>query len=198
MSLDDLISLLLILVFVIVPFLGRALRRQRPQPTRRQSGTGASPAREPQRKPTPPTARPDSEAQAAFEQRLEEARRRVREASGGHGQASRRAPQGQGAPATTPAAPPGGLFSAPRPERQSRGAAAGSYSFLPRESETARALTTSRPLQVQRRLGKKRAKLSRSLLRLEQEDILRGFIWQQILNEPRSKQSPRRMIFRRP
>lgn len=235
MSIDDIISLLLFLVFIVVPILSRVGRRKpqqgrgtnpqtKPQtrgqatPQRGQAaqGRGASVGRsssQPSSQQTPEPSMSDD-----FSKRLEEARRRVQEAMEGQSAQGRNAPStGQESAGdlfrpSTPASSPQQLSTPNTPSTPLPTSLVTqrpvSQSFLPSESETAsgsfggslgrfsgqslgqrKKMGVSKPLQVQRSLKGKRAKLQGRLLTFGESDLMRGIIWKQILDEPRAKQS---------
>ena len=233
MSIDNLITLLLFIVFIVVPMLSRAGRKG---PQRGKSGTPTKPGQRPQtqgqaqsrggtQQSNPSTTGLPQQSTSGqpsvpsmsddFSKRLEEARRRVQEAMEGQstqgrtpqppaGQESasdlfrpKPAPQQLSTPNTPIGTPPPSLVTQ-RPVSQS---------FLPSESETAsgsfqslskrKKTGVSKPLQVQRSLGTKRIKLQGRLLTFGETDLMRGIIWKQILDEPRSKQSWRQQSQRR-
>lgn len=189
MSLDDLFTLLLFALFLGLPLLSRLFRRGPTPPGK------SSPPTRTGVPSTPPTA-PKRDIQSApgnaaddIAERLEQARRRVREAV--EGQTAR--------VDTRPAGDRTGLESAgdmfrPRQEPPARVPATPpvrevTAAFLPPDAVTARrsARISTRPLQVERSLRGKRAKLNAEMLAFSREDIMRGMIWKQILDEPKSK-----------
>ncbi len=195
MSLDDLFSLLLFALFIGAPLLGRLLRRGGQRPTGK-----APPATRTGLPTTPPTTQKRDAAKNAAEnaandigERLEQARRRVREAVEGQTartdtRAARTSSQ------STPQSPTGlesagDMFRQPQPARppappprQVASTFASADASIPRSKRT-----TTRPLQVERSGDGKRAKLSSDMLAFDREDIMRGIMWQQILDAPKSK-----------
>ncbi len=203
MSLDDLISLLIV-AFVALSFLGRALRgarrpnrgqppgSQRPrQPTQPNATTTTSAA---------PTSQGDADVSSAFEKRLEEARRRVLEADAQQPKTSRPLSRNrQVAEGATQKRPESVGSESARGRFQSPSSLEGVYTFLPSEEASAQpGLKVSKPLQVKRRRASKQATLGTGRLSFKEEDLLRGFIWQQILNEPRALRPHGRELSRRP
>lgn len=142
----------------------------------------------------------------AFGQRLEEARRRVREAVEAQTTTARTAPNTPlPAQPQTATLPKNDMFGSASVATQATVAPGTSAyegripgAFLPAAAHTAmRSLSAdlpaeSAPLQVQRRRAKKYAKLDASpLVKLDEPSIMSGFIWHQILSEPRAKQRRR-------
>ena len=190
MSLDDLIGLLVFLVFIGGPVLNGLLKRR--------NGSPAEPDRIPgrERRPAAPAVeqevprRADADVSGAeddLQRRLEEARRRVRETLVGRdaeGTAPTRSPDRPPAPSPTPPplAPP---RRAPAPEPAS----------LPRTQFR----PNPAPLRPERRPPPaRRARLGRdALLGLAPDDILAGLIWHEVLSDPPSKRRIRRPSSRR-
>ena len=196
MSLDDLFSLLLFALFIGAPLLSRFFRRGGQGPTGKappQTRTGLP--------TTPPTASSPSKRDATksaaenaandIGERLEQARRRVREAVEGQtartdtrsARTSSQTPQATGLESagdmfqqSQPARPP-----APPPRQVTSTFAATDASV--RRSQR----TPTRPLQVERSGSGKRARLSPEMLAFSRDDIMRGIMWQQILDAPKSK-----------
>ena len=203
MSLDDLFSLLLFALFIGVPLLGRLFRRGGPRPTPKAppaTRTGlptTPPTRDPQKRDTAKNAA--EKAADDISERLEQARRRVREAV--EGQTARtdtRTSQ------TTPQNPTGlesagDMFQQPAARNASAAPAPVAVSTLRRPENVQRPSTlqgsnlqgtrrrATRPLQVERSLSGKSAKLPSEMLTFSREDIMRGIMWQQILDAPKSK-----------
>ena len=193
MNSGDLFSLLLFALFIGVPLLSRFLRRggQRPTPK-------APPATRtglPTTPPTQATQRRDAAKNTAettandIGERLEQARRRVREAVEGQtarvdtrtSQSSTQNPTGLESA--------GDMFRRPEPPARQVPptptlVAVGLEHSGRRQRDARRA---SRPLQVERSLSGKGAKLSSDMLAFGREDIVRGIVWQQILDAPKSK-----------
>ena len=194
MSLDDLISLLLFVLFIGLPVLSRLVRgTQRPQQQKGKAPPPKTVQRRVQGKTDDrPSTRQPSSAGDDFGKRLEEARRRVREAVEGK-DAEAEAGQFQPNEANS-------MFK-PRPEPVTTGLPKSDTpfsrpsslptAFLPSESVTARSSyrKPTAPLQVQRSVGLNRAKLSGVRLTFSEEDLMRGIIWKQILDEPRGKRA---------
>jgi hypothetical protein len=128
--------------------------------------------------PPAPQAKAAPARDSAFERRLEEARARVREANAKQAQPSRRLAE------TRPPAEP---------------EAASAYTSLPGEGDVTRpSLAVSQPLQVQRKGKPKSARLEAALLGVSRQELLRGVLWQQILNPPRAKRPHGRELSQRP
>lgn len=216
MSLDTLITLLLFVAFVVLPLLSRAgsgRRRGRPPPR----GTTT-----PRRQAPPETGGAprdvvdagesggDRSAAEAFERRLEEARRRVAEATG------QAAPEPSPPSATPPPATrSGGLFgtpSGPPPPSFTGLGRPGSYparlpsASLGREGvrepegegvdryQRVRGAATPR---VRPTGGRRQARLSDGrLLSFDKASIVKGIVWRQILDEPHSTKYLRRRLSR--
>ena len=242
MSIDDIITLLLILTFVAGPILNRLTKgpqkpqgkgqrppqnQPRPGQTRETSQrttstpqTGRDSRRSTQTTSQTTTAPPPKQPESSdpFTRRLEEARRRVQEAMEGstsRGDVSQRPqerglvgsessggmfrdpPQSQQQPQQQPASP---LTQSPSQRRTlSPEGGAGTQRSIPTQrggiSRTSaqaakariKAPSGTKPLQVQRSVGRKRAKLEGRFLTFGRDDLLRGIVWKQILDEPRGK-----------
>ena len=236
MRLDDIISLLLFLVFIVVPLLSRASRgpkkpgQQRPaqprpgqsagrgargqagQPNQRQVGRPRAGQASVGQQPSspPPIGQPPPQASGdEFSRRLEEARRRVREAMesdpGGRQRPPAEAQAGSESASDLfrPSAPPQSQVPPLVTEPSLVSSRPISTSFLPSESQTSfsslterKKMATTKPLEVQRRVGAKQAK-QLGPLQFGEGDIMRGIIWKQILDDPRAKQSWRQQSQRR-
>ena len=158
-----------------------------------------------------------------FNKRLEEARRRVQEAMDGQTTSGRAPEQPQGAPVgqesggdmfrpqSSPATPPrqapqglmGQKLESTKPRSPAKFTGRSGQFAAPEARTSFKALdkrgkgAVTKPLQVQRSLGSKRAKLRGRLLSFSETDLMRGIVWKQILDEPRSKQSWRQQSQRR-
>ena len=242
MSIDDIITLLLILTFVAGPILNRLTKGpQKPQqkrPPKNQPRQGQARETSQRTTSTPQTGRESRRQQTTsqtttapppkqfessdpFTKRLEEARRRVQEAMEGgtsQGDVSQK-PQERGLVGSESS---GGMFRDPpqsqqRPQQPQQQPASpltqppsqrrtlspeggaetqrsiptqpGGFSRTSAQAAKARIKTPSgtKPLQVQRSVGRKRAKLEGRFLTFGRDDLLRGIVWKQILDEPRGK-----------
>jgi hypothetical protein len=214
MSLDDLITLLLVVLFVGLPLaqrlLGRVTGSQRPGETpdrpRRQGPEGAG-----ERTADSSTGSGTAEAQqtrgaggdfggrstqapegaSELERRIADARRRVQEAREGPSAQTGRA---------RGAAPGSGSQSTPRPLVSSRpptqsflGREGGSVDtpqvggFLGREGVRDEPRKRTAPLQVAKRTRKPRGSTlsqARGVVSLRRDDIFNGIVWHQILSDP--------------
>ncbi|CAN5868641.1 hypothetical protein BH24DEI2_BH24DEI2_11130 [soil metagenome] len=225
MSLDDLFSLLLFALFIGVPLLSRFLRRGPPTgtpPPTTQTGRTGLPTTPPTQ--TSQTQRRDTKnapetAANDIGERLEQARRRVREAV--EGQTARTDTRSARGTAQNPTGleSAGDMFQQPSARNASPAPTPLVVNTLRRPENAQRPRTlqgstlqgstlqgstlqgstlhgstlqgakrrATRPLQVERSLTGKGAKLPSEMLTFSREDIMRGIIWQQILNAPRSK-----------
>ena len=203
MSIDDLISIFLFLLFIVVPLLNRAGKKPgrsgsgRSGPGRSGSGRGRTGQGRTGRGAQTQSAEPSPSGSAQrteddFRRRVEEARRRVQEAVESQTQTESSSAQGletasdmfSGGTAATSDMFSADRFSAPQPQSASLAAGSSAYDNLVlREKKT-----ISKPLQVQRG-GAKGATLSGEVLAFGRSDLMRGIIWKQILDEPRSKRS---------
>lgn len=205
MSLNDLITLALIALFVGFPLVQRFLRQgsgpqqpgegtgERPPEagTGREAGDGSGTRRSAtetasadRSAPAQTTEAPDGASE--LERRLQEARKRVQQArqSGGAGRPSAAGPS---RPAVDTSSRP---LVKPR-ESESPG-------FLGREGVTKSPRKTAPPLQVSKRIsGKRASKMSKGrVVSLKPDDIFRGIVWHQILGEPVSARKRRRRSLR--
>ena len=246
MSIDDIITLLLILTFVAGPILNRLTKGpqkpqgkgQRPPQNRERPGqprdasqrttstpqTGRDSRRSTQTTSQTTTAPPPKQPESSdpFTKRLEEARRRVQEAMEGgtsQGDVSQKPPerrlvgsessggmfrdpsQSQQQPQQQPRQQPASPLTQPPSQRRTlspEGGAgtqrsiptqSGGFSRTSAQAAKARIKTPSgtKPLQVQRSVGRKRAKVEGRFLTFGRDDLLRGIVWKQILDEPRGK-----------
>jgi hypothetical protein len=223
MTLDPL-TLLLFILFIVVPLINGLLRGQQQRPPGRQPGH-----------PGAPDAKADTSAgDDTFAKRLEEARRRVREAMGeevGPAEASQRAEPrtvaGDRTPRTVAGDAPSRTVPGDRPlptikgdrpsptvkgdrtprtiaepaQRPSAPAArplGGSLETLtPLGEEGSLKRDTSPPMQVQRRLSTAQKLKPKELMRFDAKHVYQGMIWHQILSEPRAKRPYRRKTSRR-
>lgn len=205
MSLDDLITLVLIALFVGFPLLQRFLRSgSGPQQPGDKTGTNrpdrdagaetrsGGPADVEQARgegsggPTSARTSEASDGASELERRIEEARKRVQQARQGKSASAR--PAG--------AAPPSQAEASSRPLIREREAqrATPQAGFLGREGTPRKAPKKAPPMQVSKR---KRAgtasKISKGrVVSLEPDDIFRGIVWHQILSEPVSARKRRR------
>jgi hypothetical protein len=202
MSFDDLIGLLIFLLFVGVPLFNRIRRgsRNRPQQNPAQPRT-------PGRRAAPRTATDDPTPTAqAFDpddpigRRLEEARRRVEAARGSAPQQAATPPSGTASGSASATRAPQAPTQAPPPPQQASGPAPPLlpptvYVDLPEPTTTfdRTAVSASEPLKVERRKRRNRSTGSVTsssrmqpdeLMRLDPDDIVRGILWHQILSEP--------------
>lgn len=226
MSLDDLFALLIVFLFVVLPLLNRmqqrgrtgtppgAPHRPRPgQPQPRQPG-GAPATRGPETRPDRPAGREEAgDAYDDLTRRLEEARRRVREAMGTQGELST-GPQPSPPPAPPPSAarrtvasagiPSGRVAGPPRPTPAAPAAAPTARE--PRRPVTApdsvRRTGPRKPgfaeatpaIEVDRTGGRARTRAGRErlerarasarrLVSLDPESIRKGVLWHMVLGE---------------
>lgn len=203
MSIDDLITLLLVILFVGAPLARRILGRRGSQPSGgageeqgdpRGDVKGERPEARAERRPQeqrrpqePGTARADrtetpargdrADPSSDFERRIAEARRRVQQAMGD-----------QGANATDRDR----ALDEPKPLFAPREAIP--QALLGREGVREPRKKTP-PLQVvKRRRGRAATRLTggRGVVSMHPHDILQGIVWHQILSEPVSKRTSRR------
>lgn len=181
MSFDALLSIVFILFFVVGPLL------------RRFSGRGQSTRQPPAKRPprgqderTAPGA--DTDSDSPMSRRLEEARRRVQEAMGEGAESQR---QDQRSPADSRPA------SSPR-ELDWQASAKVVPAFLdtparPPSRRKANAAKAAPALRTDRSEAKRPAKLRhRRRPALDDDGILNGVIWHEILSEPVSRRGTRR------
>jgi hypothetical protein len=210
----NLFDLIIILLFVVAPILSAIFRRRQSPPQAQRQGSPGEPQEPTSPAPTAPSqasvrrssrqtadAQRDNSAEGAFDQRLEQARQRVREAMSQEG--------GE----VMGEAPPSSSQSSPRPEdpdaARRRMAAEASRS----RTEAARLQQRSRrrlgiegaaevekpasqPVARARLGGTKTARLQRGLLSFDAESLQHGIIWHEILSKPLAKRKPGRQPFR--
>ncbi len=209
MSLDDLITLVLIVLFVGFPLLQRFLRSgsgpQQPGDTTRgkrpdrdegseSRSTGPADAEQARGQATGrPASASTSEASdgaSELERRIEEARRRVQQARQGSSTSQRPTTAASASQADASSRP---LVRPREPQRESprEYPPAG---FLGREGTPRKSPKKAPPMQVAKR--KKKSPGSRMskgrVVSLEPNDIFRGIVWHQILSEPVSARKRRR------
>jgi hypothetical protein len=226
LSLDDLFALLIVFLFVVLPLLNRMQQRgrtgtapgapQRPrpgQPQPRQPGsapaTGGSATR-----PDRPTGREEAgDAYDDLTRRLEEARRRVREAMGSQGELST-GPQPSAPAVPAPSAPRRTIASAGIPSGRAGGPARPTPpapAAAPPRREPRRAVTApdavrrtgprkpgfaeaTPAIEVDRSGGRARTRTGRErleraqvsarrLVALDPESIRKGVLWHMVLSE---------------
>lgn len=209
MSFDPL-TIILLLLFVVGPLLGRLFRGKSPQgPPPKMPRPGQTPTT-PTRKQSPETAstanRETSSNGGAFEKRLEQARRRVQAAMDGTTSAASEAkvPQTPSTPRPTPNA---GRFGDKNVyERRLPNQNSAELSRKRRQERQASERAKTRDpvtLPVQRHRPQKPAKLAGShsrgpLLQFDRHSISQGIIWHQILSDPLVKRKARRKPSRHP
>lgn len=236
MNAGDLISLLLVLLFVASAFFGRGSNRTGTggeRPPRRPDTVDEEPARE---RPAPeaPPRRSEGSGPARAEgdgggpgedlrKRLEEARRRVREAASGEGEVQDRRPSaerggtlaGGGGPgpdarapseAPAPQAPgrtaqgpgrPGGGRAEPRRTPSPR-EARGAWEEASSPWQQARRDPWAARTQARRADERRSARLSAAeLLDDRPRSVVRGYVWSVILSEPAYPSTLRRKVSRR-
>jgi hypothetical protein len=197
MSFDDLIGLLIFLLFVGVPLFNRIRRRgsRRPQqgPARPQAPNRAPGA------PVPTEGRAPAplDTDDPIGRRLEEARRRVEAARGSAPQTGAPA---AGAPAASGGSVARGLATPPPPQQPSAPPPFVPPTVFvdapvppPLPTLERSVVAASAPMRVERRTKRKRPSQSAEiattmqsdeLMRLRPDDIVRGILWHQILSEP--------------
>jgi hypothetical protein len=214
----DPLTLLLFILFIVVPLINGLLRGQQRPP-------GRQPGQPPTRpRPGAPDAKADtSGGDDTFAKRLEEARRRVREAMGeevGPAEAPSRPQPRTVAGDRTPRAVlgdrPSPTVKGDRPSPTVKGdrprtiaepaqpppAAARSLggsleTLTPLGEEGSLKRDTSPPMQVQRRFSTVQRLKPKELMRFDTKHVYQGMIWHQILSEPRAKHPHRRKPLRR-
>ena len=183
----DPLTIILLVIFVVLPLVNGLLKGQQQQPQRpRTPGTPQTPQAR-----RPGTARPTVAGPSAgddeFARRLEEARRRVQDAMGAD-TTVRRDPT-----ASLPEERPLGGPPAPRRDTEfqdpvRRPPSPAAFDHPGTRIRAQQDVKTAPPLRVQRGSSQKPAKLSQeSLLRFDTDAVFRGVLWHQILSEPRSK-----------
>ncbi len=212
MSFDDLIRIFLILFFVVIPIMRAISRNQQKPPAPGRPQQPPAGRQTPQAGPLPKgeTSTPVSTAEAEFQKKLDEARRRVQEATGSRQASTQPVPsqpasqsmrppptQTQARPAFPQAAPPSQAPPPPtQPAMQARPQQ--SATDFPKMSDP---LEVSKPLEIQRRPKTKKTQVIKPEMQatfvVNEETVLQGIIWNQILSEPRAKRSWRAVSRRR-
>lgn len=210
MSFEAIISLILFLLFVIVPALSGNRKKPDPKAGRQQPPAGQDRPGQAQRT-GPQAERPAGEADS-WEARLRDARRRIEEAMGETSmEVPRQSPApASGQPAATPAVRParplttaGPTPIAGHPQRTEQQRAVRMAQQNARDSQRAAAERTRRlresgstELQVTRLdsprpyTGRRRREGATGLF--SQESLQNGLIWHQVLSEPPHKRGRRR------
>jgi hypothetical protein len=198
MDLDDILRLLALLFFVVIPILRSiAKRAQKMQPPKPTPPTGTTRPGSPV--VTVPTSTVSTTTLSAdFEKKLSEARRKVQEAMQQQGGHNKQAPTDVGQESTrgmfrTPTAKPTPpVFSSPIPD-EFRQKAPASGLVIPEVSH--KGLTVAPPLQKITSRTAKNVKLDKHVLlskdMLSEQELTRGLLWLHILSEPKSKQRRR-------
>lgn len=206
MSLDDLITLLLVVLFVGAPLVQRFMRGgtgsqqpgEGPEAGRSEGEAGGAEGGSAREAPEPSGrgARADrgesSSGQSELERRIEEARRRVRQAREGTQPSRSSTPSRTPQAAASPAQSSRQDRDVPRPliaPRESRPS-----SSLGREGVTRQPAKKAPPMQVAKLKSKGRASklVETRVLSLDAHNILQGIVWHQILSERKGKRAPRR------
>jgi hypothetical protein len=209
MDLGDIIRLLGILFFIVIPIVRAIMRRAQPQPPQKAPVEG-------QVKPTDtlvstvPTSTVSTVTTGQFEKRLEQARKQVQEAMKGQNTSG-----GLMKPETTRGGlgqeSSEGMFRPSKPElpKEMRGFPKDVHgstlpeefhqkaktvgAFIPEASH--KGLIVAPSMQKAPQSSSKHTKLDKHILlskdMLSEQELTRGLLWQQILSEPRSKQKRR-------
>lgn len=194
----NLFDLIIILLFIVAPVLSAIFRRRQsppqaqrpgdPAPAESASAPSEASASRNQASSQAGTSQSTSRAGGGFDQRLEQARQRVREAMG-------------------EAAPSASLDDAREAQRRMAAEAARSQNEAARLQQQSRQRLgienpskvkkpPSQPVARARPDGAKTAKLRRGLLSLEPEALQHGILWHEILSEPLAKRKSWRRPFR--
>ena len=181
MSLDSLISLLILIFFIGLPLLNRLRRRGgrspsvslRPPSHPRMMGQGQREI--PQQQP----------ADEDFLRRLEEARRRVQEAMNQSGRTEASPPQRSGQTQTPPSPPaaPAGPTRIPAPLQAPSGPLLQTLVPPPAQREVPEGRSDLTTRRVRRATGQSNKGRNRQIS-ADRQDIINGIIWKQILDRP--------------